>query len=127
MQSCCRWRSRRSCRRAVPPGGIGVASGNGLGTEFAGDLFVGGATGAAVGGHLFRLQLEKHRDGFDFQDPRLDDRVADNAAKNDITESESLLVGRDFGIVTDIETGPDGNLYVVSTTKGSVYEVFRAG
>ena len=53
--------------------------------------------------------------------------MADNAAKNDITESESLLVGRDFGIVTDIETGPDGNLYVVSTTKGSVYEVFRAG
>ena len=30
--------------------------------------------------------------------------------KFDLAESESLLVGRDFGIVTDIQTGPDGNL-----------------
>jgi hypothetical protein len=26
-----------------------------------------------------------------------------------------------------IETGPNGNLYVVSTSMGSVYEVFCAG
>jgi glucose/arabinose dehydrogenase len=116
-----------SWKWAVPPGGIGFVTGDGLGSEFAGNLFVGGATGATVGGHLFRFQLDRQRDGFDFQDPRLDDDVADNLAKNDITESESLLVGRDFGIATDIETGPNGNLYVVSTSKGSVYEVFRAG
>jgi glucose/arabinose dehydrogenase len=115
-----------SWKWAVPPGGIGFEDGDGLGPEFAGDLFVGGATAATVGGHLFRFQLDKHRTGFDFQDPRLDDRVADNAAKNDPTESESLLVGRDFGIVTDIQTAPNGNLYVVSTSKGAVYEVFRA-
>jgi hypothetical protein len=45
-------------------------------------------------------------------------RVADNGAKNDITESESLLIGRDFGVSTDIETGPNGNLYVVSISNG---------
>jgi hypothetical protein len=50
--------------------------------------------------------------------------VADNTAKNDITESESLLVGRDFGILTDIETGPNGNLFVVSTNPGAIYEIF---
>ena len=37
-----------------------------------------------------------------------DDRVADNLAKHEITESESLLIGRDFGVGTDIETGPTG-------------------
>ena len=58
-------------------------------------------------------------------DPRLgDDRVADNNAKNDITESESLLAGRSFGIVTDIQTGPDGHLYAVSTNRGTIYEIF---
>ena len=36
-------------------------------------------------------------------------------------------MGRDFGVVTDIETTPNGNLFVVSTTDGAVYEVFRAG
>jgi len=58
-------------------------------------------------------------------DPRLKDRVADNNAKFDITESESLLIGRNFGVVTDIETGPNGNLYAVSLTSGAVYEIFR--
>jgi hypothetical protein len=58
-------------------------------------------------------------------DPRLEDRVADNVAKFDITESESLLFGRNFGIGTDIETGPNGNLYVVSLDQGAVYEIFR--
>jgi hypothetical protein len=58
-------------------------------------------------------------------DPRLEDRVADNTAKFDITESESLLIGRDFGIGTDIHTGPNGNLFVVSLSNGAVYEIFR--
>jgi hypothetical protein len=56
----------------------------------------------------------------------LADRVADNLAKHDITESESLLIGQNFGIVTDIDTGPNGNLFVVSLTNGAVYEIYRA-
>ena len=58
-------------------------------------------------------------------DPRLEDRVADNLAKHEITESESLLFGRNFGISTDIETGPNGNLFVVSLTNGAIYEIYR--
>ena len=42
-----------------------------------------------------------------------------------MTESESLLIGRDFGVVTDIETGPNGNVFVVSLSKGAVYEISR--
>jgi hypothetical protein len=51
--------------------------------------------------------------------------VADNATFHDMTESESLIAGRDFGILTDIETGPNGNLFVVSLSNGAIYEVFR--
>jgi hypothetical protein len=58
-------------------------------------------------------------------DPRLEDRVADNLTFHEMTESESLLIGRDFGVVTDIETSPAGSLYVVSLDQGTVYEVFR--
>ena len=53
------------------------------------------------------------------------DRVADNRCKFDITESETLLFGRDFGIGTDIQTGPNGNLLVVSLSHGAIYEIFR--
>ncbi len=112
---------------AAPPAGIGFVEGDGLGHEFAGDLFVGAATAATAGGYLFRFRLDRQRTGLAFSDPRLDDGVADNNAKNDITESESLLVGRDFGIVTDIETGPNGHLYAVSTNRGAIYEITPAG
>jgi glucose/arabinose dehydrogenase len=58
-------------------------------------------------------------------DPRLFDGVADNLAKFEITESESLLFGTGFGVGTDVHTGPNGNLFVVSLTHGTIYEIFR--
>jgi hypothetical protein len=54
-------------------------------------------------------------------------RVADNLCKFEITESESLLVGRNFGVGTDVQTGPNGNLYVVSISNEAIYEIFRGG
>ncbi|PYT05250.1 MAG: hypothetical protein DMF65_00600, partial [Acidobacteria bacterium] len=57
-------------------------------------------------------------------DSRLADNVADNLDKFDVNESESLVIGRDFGITTDIQTSPAGTLYVVSLSGGAVYEVF---
>jgi hypothetical protein len=42
-------------------------------------------------------------------------------------ESESLLIGGNFGVGTDVQTGPSGSLYVVSLDRGVVYEIFRRG
>ena len=64
-------------------------------------------------------------------DPGLKDHVADNGCIADKTESESLMFGRHFGIGTDIQTGPNGNLFIVSTlepsdpSSGAIYEIFR--
>jgi len=61
-------------------------------------------------------------------DPRLADRVADNLfspTKFEGTESETLVIGRGFGITPDIEQGPDGNLYVVSNTDNLIYKISR--
>jgi glucose/arabinose dehydrogenase len=114
-----------SWKYAVPPSGIGFVKGEGLGAEFAGDLFVGAATPQTAGGYLFRFDLTRNRKHIDVADPRLRDRVADNTAKHDITESESLLIGQNFGVVTDIETGPNGNLFLVSLSRGTIYETFK--
>jgi len=114
-----------SWKYAVPPAGIGFMSSDALGPQFRGDLFVGAATTNTVGGHLFRFNLTGNRMKIAVDDPRLEDRVADNTTKHDLTESESLLIGRDFGIVTDIQTGPNGNLFVVSISRGAIYEIFR--
>jgi len=114
-----------SWKFAVSPAGMGFMSSQSLGPEFHGDLFVGAGQDQMVGGYLFQFKLTGDRKRVAVNGPGLEDHVADNAKRNDITESESLLVGQDFGIVTDIKTGPNGNLFVVSLTKGAVFEIFR--
>jgi glucose/arabinose dehydrogenase len=114
-----------SWKMAVAPGAIGFVNGKGLGPQFKGDLFVGAATTTLEGGYLFHFNLTGNRQKISVSDPRLKDRVADNAAKFDITESETLLIGKDFGIASDIETGPNGNLFVVSLSQGAVYEIYK--
>jgi glucose/arabinose dehydrogenase len=109
----------------VAPGGIGFMRGRALGPQYNGDLFVGGARDFLEGGHLFRLQLTGNRRKIGVDDPRLEDRVADNLDKFEITESESLLFGRNFGVVTDIHTGPNGNLFLVSLSHSTIYEIHR--
>jgi hypothetical protein len=101
------------------------APGRALGPQYQNDLFAGAATPLTLGGYLFRFNLTGNRQKIAVDDPRLEDRVADNTAKNDITESQSLLFGSGFGVGTDIDTGPNGNLFVVSLSHGAVYEVFR--
>lgn len=109
----------------VAPGGLNFVPGLELGQSFKGDLFMGAATSALEGGYLFHFDLSANRRRIATNDRRLRDRVADNKAKHDITQSQSLLIGRNFGATTDIEPGPNGNLYVVSITNGAVYEIFR--
>ena len=109
----------------VAPAGIGFHTGRALGPQYENDLFVGAARTFLENGHLFHFNLTGNRQKVAVDDPRLEDRVADNLTFHDITESESLLFGTGFGISTDIETGPNGNLFVVSLTNGAVYEIFR--
>jgi uncharacterized repeat protein (TIGR01451 family) len=112
-----------SWKYAIPASPLGFVQGRGLGPQFEGDMFVGAARTFLVGGFLFRFKLTPDRQHFAFSDSRLNDLVADNLDKFDITESESLLIGRDFGITTDIETGPNGDLFVVSNTNSAVYQI----
>jgi glucose/arabinose dehydrogenase len=114
-----------SWRFAVAPAAIGFVRGRGLGPRYAGDLIVGASRPTLENGYLFRFKLNEPRRDLRLNDRRLADRVADNTDKFDITESESLLFGRNFGVGTDIQTGPNGNLFVVSLSNGAIYEVFR--
>lgn len=138
-----------SWRYSIPPAGLGFVSGDGLGPEYKGTLWsgearptdiTGGSTGTFAGGSLMVFRLTADRAHLDFSaDPRLADRVADNGTyplpigtnpgaadfKFDGRESESLLIGQNFGVTTDIRSGPDGNLYVVSNTDNSIYQISR--
>jgi glucose/arabinose dehydrogenase len=115
-----------SWKFGIAPAGLGFLAGNALGPRYGNDLFVGAGRETLEGGQLFHFNLCGARRALTLDDPRLADLVADNRNKFEITESESLLFGRDFGITTDIQTGPNGNLYLVSLTHGAVYEIFDA-
>jgi glucose/arabinose dehydrogenase len=119
----------------VAPAAIGFMNGSGIGPQYNGDLFVGAARPFLEGGFLWHFNLTGNRRNIAVDDPRLEDRVADNldkpsptdpeANRRAIVESESLLFGRNFGVATDIKTGPNGNLFVVSLSNGAIYEIFR--
>ena len=117
-----------SWKYEVAPGGIDFLSTKELGKEYRGDLFVGSARGALRGGNLFRLRIEDNRRKVDVsEDRRLKDRVADNLSKYEITESESLLFGQNFGVTPDVRESPKARLRRVRRARpvGTIYEIRR--
>lgn len=127
-----------SWRYVNPPAGIGFVLGDKLGSQYRGNLLVGNAGGrqTVLGGFLYRFQLNNARTQFRLMVPYLRDRVADNDSPFDVTESESLVFGKNFGVVTDIQTGPDGQLYIVAIARpligngpaigpGTIYKIRR--
>ncbi len=104
---------------AVAPAAVGFMDGAGLGDPYNGDLFAGLSVPLPVGGPLLRFDLQENRRRF------VGPNEAENRTFNSLIGSEDLVVGTGFGIITDLETGPNGNLYVVSLSNGAVYEVFK--
>jgi len=120
-----------SWRYAVAPAGLGFVKSQALGPEYFGTMWVGSAEPEPSGGPLYRFRLTDDRQHIAAADPKLADGVADNTDKHDLTESESLLIGTGFGIVTHVETGPNGHLFVLKATDegapntGVLYEIAR--
>jgi glucose/arabinose dehydrogenase len=115
-----------SWKYVLAPAAIGFLDSSALGRQYRADLFVGFSVPEPLDGPLFHFNLTGNRRAIGFDDPRLNDRVADNLTFRDMTESESLLFGTGFGVVTDIETDPaTGNLIVVSLSQGAIYEISR--
>jgi len=109
------------------PAGTTFVHGTALGADNDGTLWIGSARAfqmvGGTGGSLFRLTLARNRKRIDVSDPRLAEGVVDNLTKFDPTEAESLIIGKGFGTTPSIEQGPDGNLYVVSITDGTIYKI----
>lgn len=114
-----------SWKHVVAPAAIGFVKGRGLGPQFEGDLFVGVSVPEPFGGVLAHFNLTGNRRAIAVDDPRLRDRVDDNTDFHEFFESASSVIGTDFGVVTDIKTAPNGNLWVISLDQGSIYEIFR--
>jgi aldose sugar dehydrogenase len=89
-----------------------------LGDRYTNNIFVGDITR----GNLYFFEVNENRDGISSgtaqQQSGLSDLVVDNE-----DELSAITFGSGFGGITDIETGPDGNLYVLSFDDGIIYEI----
>jgi glucose/arabinose dehydrogenase len=85
-----------------------------LGVRYQNDLFVGDINN----GNLYRFRVNAARNGFAFTSAGLSDLVADSDP-----EFQEVLLGTDFGGITDLKVGPDGLLYVLSFGLGKIFVI----
>jgi len=91
-----------------------------LGSKYRNNIFVGDINN----GNLYYFKVNDSRTGLAFDqtlyssDDKLTDVVAD-----DTNEYSAITFGTNFGRITDIETGPDGLLYVLSYGEGKIYRI----
>jgi aldose sugar dehydrogenase len=114
-----------SWRFAVAPAAIGFVRGRGLGPSFDGDMIMGFSLPLFRGGTLVRFQLTGNRRKLAIENPDWEDGVVDNPDFHDLGSTTQNVIGEEFGVITDIKNGPNGHLFVVSISEGSVFEVFR--
>jgi aldose sugar dehydrogenase len=90
-----------------------------LGTKYSNNIFVGDYNG----GNLYFFQVNNQRNDLklDVFGRGLSDRVVDNNQ-----EFSSIIFGTGFGGITDLKTGPDGFLYIVSIGDGAIYRIMPA-
>jgi glucose/arabinose dehydrogenase len=91
-----------------------------LGKGYTNNIFVGDINN----GNLYYFEVNKTRTGLKFENSQasvsglLSDLVAD-----DKSEISTITFGTGFGGITDIDTGPDGFLYILSYGNGSIYRI----
>jgi aldose sugar dehydrogenase len=86
------------------------------GDKYTNNIFVGDNNI----GNLYYLEVNEDRTGlkFDASQTGLLDLVVDNEE-----ELSAIIFGSGFGSITDIATGPDGFLYVLSFEDGIIYRI----
>jgi aldose sugar dehydrogenase len=99
-----------------------------LGNKYTNNIFVGDIKR----GILYFFEVNQSRDGIELdttqKEAGLSDLVVDSAvikgtAFIDEQELFARSIGSGFGGITDIETGPDGLLYVLSFGDGIIYKI----
>ena len=99
--------------QTVAPTAVLFLKSDRLGKEYKNDLFVGESNT----GVILHFKLNENRTALDLNGS-LSDKVA-----NSMNELEQIRFGEDFGVITDLDIGPDGFLYVLSYDRGTVYRV----
>ncbi|MBA3976726.1 MAG: PQQ-dependent sugar dehydrogenase [Nitrosopumilus sp.] len=80
-----------------------------LGTTYQNNILVGDNNN----GNLYFFKVNGDRTGLDVNDAVIDSE----------SEIDRSILGNGFGSITDIETGPDGKIYITDLRTGTVYSI----
>jgi glucose/arabinose dehydrogenase len=97
----------------VDPAALEFLTSSELGEEYENDMFVGDISN----GTIYRFDLTENRSALALEGT-LADTIADTPE-----EAENAVFGTGFGGITDIKTGPDGYLYILSFVDGALFRV----
>jgi glucose/arabinose dehydrogenase len=94
-----------------------------LGDDLENNIFVGDINS----GNLYFLKMDSNRSAIDLNNNVLDKRSGkglQDLVVDDKNELEQVIFAKGFeGRITDIETGLDGNLYILTYFDGSIYRI----
>ena len=89
-----------------------------LGDRYTNNIFAGDITR----GNLYFFEVNENRGGISLDSAQQDSGLSDLVVDNE-DELSAITFGSGFGGITDIETGPDGFLYVLSYDDGIIYRI----
>jgi len=99
-------------KQTVAPTALKFLNSTKLGSQYANTIFVGDVKT----GNLYNFKLDTDRKVLLLKPP-LEDKVADTP-----DEIQSAVFGQGFGVITDIQVGPDGYLYILGIN-GNIYRI----
>lgn len=99
-------------KETVAPTALKFLNSTKLGSEYENTIFVGDVKT----GNLYNFKLDATREQLQLSPP-LDDKVADT-----LQEIQGITFGKGFGVITDIQVGSDGYLYILGID-GTIYKI----
>jgi aldose sugar dehydrogenase len=100
----------------LAPTAIKFLSTDKLGKKYENDILVADA----LNHRIYHFELNQNRTALHLQGPLID-KVADSDA-----ELNNVIFAGGFGLITDLEIGPDGYLYFVAFDEGKIYRIVPA-
>jgi glucose/arabinose dehydrogenase len=103
---------------SIAPTDIEFFNSSNLGARYTNNIFVGDITTGTV----YFFEVNENRNGINLDATQQQSGLSDFVADSE-DELSAITFGSGFGGITDIETGQDGSLYILSYDEGIIYKI----
>jgi aldose sugar dehydrogenase len=102
--------------QTIAPTALKFLNSDKLGQQYENTIFMGDVDY----GRLYNFKLNEDRTGLLLGGP-LADKIANTP--NEMTQQGGVIIGQGFGVITDMQIGPDDGYLYILTLRGSLYRI----